>query len=221
MDAGATDEGSVEGLRSELEDVRASRSRIAAAAEGERRTMERELHDGAQQQLIALSLKVQLARELADTDPGALADLLDGIADDVRETLDDLRGLAWRIYPSLLLDGGLVEALRAAAADLAIPTRIEAAGTVRCPTEVESAVYFCCLDALRSAAEDAGPDARATVAVRVEQAALAFDLTVKEAGPWPDGALAAARDRIEALGGQLTVSPGAGLSGTVPLVPSR
>src|SRR5436309_1484166 len=102
-------------LRVEVEDLRASRSRVVAAADAGRRQIERDLHDGAQQHLVALSVNLQLARRLLENDPAAAVALLDEIGRDVRTALDDVRALAYRVYPPLLLDRGLVEALLAAA----------------------------------------------------------------------------------------------------------
>jgi signal transduction histidine kinase len=215
-------EDSLQTLRVEIADLRASRGRIAAAADAERRTIERELHDGAQQQLIALSLNIQLARELAASDVPALERLLEEITHDVHAVLDDLRGLAWRVYPSLLLDAGLVEALRAAASDSAVPTRVTATVPDRLPAAVEAAVYFCCIDVLRSAADHARGVARATVDVAPHDGSLVFEVTVEGAGlAPPESDLTAARDRIDTLGGLLTITAGPGTSarvrGAIPL----
>src|SRR5262245_32104854 len=95
--------GSLDELSRELEELRASRTRVMAAADGERRRIERGLHDGVQQHLIALAVSLQLARELADSDPAALKALLEDITRDVREALESVRALAHGIYPSLLI----------------------------------------------------------------------------------------------------------------------
>src|SRR5713101_462314 len=149
--------------RPEVEELRASRARVVAAADAERRRIERDLHDGVQQHLVALAVNLQLARQLADSDPAAALTLLEEIGQAVREALDGVRALAQSIYPPLLLDRGLAEALRSAASGAGIHTRVEAAASDRYPSEVEATVYFCCLEALHNAAKHAGAGARATV----------------------------------------------------------
>ena len=111
-----------------------------------RRALERELHDGPQQQLVALAVGLQLARQLADSDPPALPAYLDELTRNVHDALDELRAIAARIYPALLLDGGLTEALRTVAP-------VEADAVARYPADVEAEVYFRCLDAVERATE--------------------------------------------------------------------
>jgi signal transduction histidine kinase len=221
---GPLDQGSLEELRLQVEELRASRARVAGAADALRRGIERDLHDGAQQRLVALAVNVQLALQLADSDPAALKTLLEEIGRDVHEALGDVRQLAWRIYPSLLLDRGLVEALRAAASDAVISTRVEATAVGRYSPEVEAAVYFCCLEALQNAGEaEAGE--RATIRVRQEQGTILFEVSVDGAvfEQWTKRDLTSMSDRLGALGGRLTISSEAGrgafVSGTIPLSP--
>jgi len=219
---------SVDELRLQVEELRASRARVVAAADAERRRIERDLHDGVQQHLVALSVNLQLARQLADSDLAAAKTLLEEIGRDVREALEAVRELAHRIYPPLLLDRGLADALRAAASEAGIPTRVEAAALHRYSPEAEATVYFCCLEALQNAAEHAGAGARATVRAWHEQGALRFEVTDDGAG-FEQGArrlgpgLTSIGDRLGALGGRLTISsePGRGtrVSGTIPLAP--
>jgi signal transduction histidine kinase len=222
---GPLDQGSLEELRLQVEKLRASRARVAAAADALRRGIERDLHDGAQQRLVALAVNVQLALQLADSDPAALKTLLEEIGRDVHEALGDVRQLAWRIYPSLLLDRGLVEALRAAASDAVISTRVEATAVGRYSPEVEAAVYFCCLEALQNAGEEAKAGERATIRVRQEQGTLLFEVIVDGAvfEQWTKRDLTSMSDRLGALGGRLTISSEAGrgafVSGTIPLSP--
>ena len=214
-------------LRLQLEELRASRARVVALADAERRRIERDLHDGAQQHLVALAVNLQLARQLADSDPAAVKALLEEIGLDVREALENVRALAHGIYPPLLLDRGLSEALRAAAAAATIPTRLEASAVARYPPEIEATVYFCCIEALRNAAAHAGPGATATVRLWRDGDTLVFDVTDDGVGfeeTKPRGAgLDNMGDRLGALGGQLTIStePGRGarVSGTIPLAP--
>ena len=212
----------------QVEELRASRARVVAEADAERRRIERELHDGVQQHLVALAVNLQLARQFADTDPGAAKAILEESARDVREALESVRDLGLRIYPPLLSALGLGEALRAAAAEAGLPTRVEAPTLERYAAEVEAAVYFCCLDALENAARHAGAGARAVVRAWQEHGALRFEVSddgagcVQDAEPL-DAGLASVRDRVDALGGRLVVSsePGRGtrVSGTIPLEP--
>ena len=217
------DQASLDELRLQVEELRASGARMLAAADAERRRIERDLHDGAQQHLVALAVNLQLARQLADSDPDSAKTLLEEIARDVREALEDVRQLAQRVYPPLLLDYGLADALQAAAVDAPIPTRVEAAALDRCPPEIEATAYFCCLEALQSAGEHTASGTRATIRAWHDQGALRFEVTVDDAnfGEWAKGDLTGMSDRLGALGGRLAVSSGAGqgtcVSGTIPL----
>ena len=216
--------GRLDDLRLEVEELRAARSRLIASADAERRRIERDLHDGVQQQLVALAVNLQLARQLADGDPAALMPLLEEIGRDVQEALEDVRRLASRVYPAFLLDRGLVDALRAAAAQAAVPTHVEALPSVgRYSTEIEAAAYFCCVEALEDAAGPPQPGERATIRLRQAERALVFDVVVEGGGPgpWAEKDLLGIGDRLGAVGGRLEVSPdtgrGARLSGTIPL----
>lgn len=186
---------------SEVDDPRALAARIRAAADAERRGIERDLHDGVQQDLVALAVNLQLARKLADSDLAATSTLLDEMRQDVQETLDGVRALAQGVYPPILPVRGLADALRTIA-------RVEATAVGRYPLEVEETVYFCCLELLRNA--------RASATVRLWQAegtlcfAITGDIVV-------DGDhLAVVRDRLAALGGRLTTSAG-DARGMIPL----
>ena len=190
---------------------------VADASDAERRAIERRLHDGVQQHLVALAVNVQLVRQAMDTDLAAAHTLLDEMGHDVREALDGIRELAGEIYPPLLLDRGLTEALSATAAAVAVPTHVVADGLQRYPSTIEATVHFCCREALRSAA-----GARATVHVWADDDGLHFE--VRDDGPTDgrdEATLRAASDRTEALGGALHVSrePGAGrlVTGTIPV----
>jgi signal transduction histidine kinase len=204
-------DNSLDAVRLEIEQLHASRARVALAADAERRRIERDLHDGAQQHLVALAVNVQLARQLVDIDRDAARTLLEEIGHDVRAALESVRELAQRIYPPLLIDRGLVEALRAAASACAAGVRVEAAALDRYAPEVESAVYFCCVETFG----DGG--APATVRVWHDDGALRFDVTHDSTVPEPVE-LTAMRDRLGALGGRLTVTP-EGVSGTIPVSP--
>ena len=190
------------------------------AADADRRRIERELHDGPQQHLVALAVNLQLARQLADADPAAAKALLDEMGRDVQQALDETGKLAHRIYPPLLEAGGLAAALRAAAVSTGIPTRIEVETGARYPPEIAGAAYYCCLEVL----ERAGPGARATITVRDEEGTLVFEVAEDGAGSSAtpsEELLDRLRDRIEALGGRLTIQsePGHGIrvTGSIPL----
>jgi signal transduction histidine kinase len=207
--------------RLEVEESRASRRRLVLAADADRRRIERELHDGPQQDLVALAVNLQLARRLVDVDPAAALALLDEIRRDVHEALDGARQLASRVYPPLLETGGLGVALRSAAAVLGVPVYVHVPVGTAWPPEIAGTVYFCCVEVL----ERLGAGARATVTVREEGGELAFEILNEAADSgvtMADAPLARLRDRVEALGGRLTLASGSGrgtrISGSLPLV---
>lgn len=212
-------------LARQAEELQASRARIVRVADAERRRIERDLHDGAQQHLVALAVKIGLARELAQRDPAEALPLLAELGVDAREAVNELRRLAHGIYPPLLLDRGLGEAISAAATRSPQAVEVRAGGVRRQTQEVEAAVYFCCLEALQNAAKHAGPHARVRVCIEDVDAALTF--SVEDDGEGFDvdarprgGGFTNMSDRLGAVGGQLTVTstPGEGtrVSGRVP-----
>ena len=142
-----------EELLARLEDLKASRQRLVAAQDEERRKLERNLHDGAQQQLVALSVKARLAQQLARRDPAQVALMLEQIQSDTNDALENLRDLARGIYPPLLQDKGLVAALEAQARKAVVPTAVQGNGIGRFGQDVEAAVYFSCLEALQNIAK--------------------------------------------------------------------
>ena len=221
-------QASLDELRMQAEELRASRARVVTAADAERRRIERDLHDGAQQHLVGLVVNLRLARELADADPAEAKALLESLGHDAKQAFEELRELAHGIYPPLLLDRGLVEALCAVAGRAAIGARVEASAIGRYPPQVEATVYFCCVEALQNAAKHAGAAAGATVRIVEEEGVLRFDVVDDGAGFDPRSArrgagLTSMGDRLGALGGHLTVSAepdrGTRVSGTIPLVP--
>ncbi|MGH2546387.1 MAG: GAF domain-containing sensor histidine kinase, partial [Actinomycetota bacterium] len=133
-----------------IEELRASRQRLVSAQDVERRRLERNIHDGAQQQLVALSVKMRLLKTLARKDPGKAEELVDQLQADALDALDDLRDLARGIYPPLLADQGLVSALEAQARKAAIPVEVDPDGVGRYPQEAEATAYFCVLEALQN-----------------------------------------------------------------------
>ncbi len=208
-----------------IEELRASRQRLIAAQDEERRKIERDLHDGAQQQLVALAVQLKLARTLAERDPAKAGQLVSGLQTTAGEALEDLRDLARGIYPPLLADQGLAAALEGQARRAAIPVTIEASGVGRYPREVESAVYFCSLEALNNVAKYAGASA-AEVRLAQEDGHLSFSVRDDGAGfdPAVTGygtGLHGMADRLDAIGGDLEVesSPGHGtvVRGRVPV----
>jgi signal transduction histidine kinase len=223
---GSALEASLDDLRRQAHELRASRSRIVAAGDAERRRIERDLHDGAQSQLYALAVNVKLARELAESDPSRARGVLEQLSVELEQALDQFRDLARGIYPTVLADRGLVDGLRAAVSRAMLPVRLDAEARRRYPTEVEATVYFCCLEALQNAGRHAGAGASATVHVWEDDGRLrfvvaddgtGFDMTARR-----DGAgLVNLGDRVGALGGELAVrsSPGHGttVEGAVPL----
>lgn len=215
---------SLENLKQANEDLQASRARIVATGDAERRKIERNLHDGAQQHLVALAVNLRLAKDMLADDPASAAEMLDALGDAVKDTIQELRDLAHGIYPPLLMDAGLSEALRAAANRSPLSVTVDADGVGRHSSEVEAAVYFCCLEALQNAAKHA-PDASVHVAV-TETDALRFE--VHDDGPGFDVAAATAghgyvnmSDRLGAIGGTVewrsTPGDGATITGTIPL----
>jgi signal transduction histidine kinase len=223
---GSALEASLDELQLQADELRASRARVVAAADAERRRIERDLHDGAQQHLVALAVNLRLARELAESDPIGARAVLEELAGDVHEALEEIRDLAHGIYPQLLVDRGLSEGLRAAVSRAPVRARLETGAIGRYGPEVEATVYFCCLEALQNVGKHAGRDARATLRVWEEQEGLRFEVADDGAGfdprTGPRGSgLSNMSDRLGALGGRLSVAsaPGDGtrVAGAVPL----
>jgi signal transduction histidine kinase len=207
-------------LREANAELTASRARLVSAADAERRRIERDIHDGAQQHLAALAVNLGLARTLLGGDPedtASVEGLLDEMQADVRETIAQVRDLAHGIYPPLLRQAGLPEALRAAATRSPNAVTVELAGSGgRQEPDVEAALYFCALEALQNIAKHA-PNAAATV--RLGTTGDTLVLEVEDDGPGYDpGADAAGQgrqnmtDRVGAVGGTVRVDtvPGRG-----------
>jgi signal transduction histidine kinase len=211
-------------LQARIDDLRASRRRLVQAQDTERQRIERNLHDGAQQQLVALNVQLTLLEDAAD-DPGEVREITGELRAGLRAALDDLRALARGIYPPLLADQGLSAALHAQAGKAALPVEIEADGIGRYPREAEAAAYFCILEALQNVAKYARAS-RATVALSCPDGHLGF--TVTDDGDGFDAAkathgtgLQGMADRLAAVGGTLRVdsAPGSGttIGGTLPV----
>jgi signal transduction histidine kinase len=207
-----------------IEDLRTSRRRLVTAQDEERRRLERNIHDGAQQQLVALTVKARLAEQMIDRDPAKARDLVAQIGADTTGTLEDLRDLARGIYPPLLADKGLAAALEAQGRRAAVPVAVEADGVGRLDRDVEAGVYFCVLEALNNVAKYAGAshvDVRlwwqdGEVVFEVSDDGVGFDPAARGYGT----GLRGMADRLEALSGTLEVrsAPTAGtkILGRVP-----
>jgi signal transduction histidine kinase len=217
-------------LGSTIDELRDSRARIAAAGHAERRKIERDLHDGAQQHLFALGMKLELAaRAVAAKDP-ALAKELSGVGEELSQVLDDLRQLARGAYPSALVDFGLEKALTSVAWRSSQPTKVSATAIGRYSPEIEAAVYFCCLESLQNVARHAGADARAEIRLWTANGDLCFavedDGVGFRSGSVREGSgFANMDDRLAVFGGTLTVEAtrprGTTVRGSVPLGGSR
>jgi len=213
-------------VRRQADDLRASRARVVAAADAERRRIERDLHDGAQQRLIALAVKLRLVRELAAVDPAQAKAVLAELGDDLERTIEELRDLAHGIYPPLLARRGLRAALSTAALGASDPVLVDVATRARYPAEVEAAVYFCCLEALQNAAKHAGDGARVMLSVHEDEDALVLEVSDDGAGFDPRASqrgagIANMADRLGAIGGRMriesTTGAGTRVVGTIPL----
>jgi signal transduction histidine kinase len=202
-----------------IEELRASRRRIVTAQDARAKKLERNIHDGAQQRLVALAVKLRLAEQLTKRDPDKAAEMLADLQRETTETLEELRDLARGIFPPLLADKGLAEALRSQAQKAAVPTTVEADGVGRYPQEVEAAVYFSCLEALQNIAKYAEAQG-ARIRLRATDGELAFEVVDDGRGFDPANAprgsgLQGMSDRLEALGGRIDVTSAAGTGTTV------
>jgi signal transduction histidine kinase len=208
-----------------IEDLRASRQRLVAAQDEERIRLERNLHDGAQQQLVALAVRQRLVESVLERDPARARELMAELQAQTTEALETLRDLARGIYPPILADRGLEAALEAQIRRAAVPIELEADVSYRYPREIEAAVYFSCLEALQNVAKYA--NATRTI-VRLDDAPGWLTFTVADNGVGFDPArtsfgtgIMGIQDRVEALGGTLEVRsrPGSGtnLTGRLPV----
>ena len=201
-------------LQARLDDLRASRQRLVTAQDEERRKLERNLHDGAQQYLVAIKVKLGLVEMLASKDPERARATVAQLKGDADEALETLRDLARGIYPPLLADKGLPAALESQARKATVPVSVEATLTRRYPQEMEAAVYFCCLEALQNIQKYAEATT-ATIRLREHHDELRFEIeddgtgfdvatTAKGAG------LSNMVDRFDALGGEVHVTSAVG-----------
>jgi signal transduction histidine kinase len=200
-------------LRRQIEELRASRKRLTLAADAERRGIERALHEGVQQDLVGLAASLEVAAGSVDSDPAAAKALLDELHRETRRALTEMQELANRVFPALLEAGGLVAELRAAASRAGVLARIDVDVHIAVPPEIAGAVYFCALDAF----ERAPAGTPVMVSVRGEEGALAFEIDAH-------GDLGSERraphDRVEALGGSVTITAGSDrttVAGSLPI----
>ena len=220
--------GLTEELRARIDDLQAAQKRLVAAQDDERRRLERNIHDGAQQQLVALTVKLRLADTLIERDPSRAREMLDQLRSDTNDALEDLRDLARGIYPPLLADKGLLSALEAQARKASLPVEVQAREIDRYPQEIEAAAYFSCLEALQNVAKYAQAS-RAIVTLSDGKGQLRFEVADDGLGFDPSDVaygtgLQGIADRLGALAGTLTVTSSVGsgttVAGTIP-VPDR
>jgi signal transduction histidine kinase len=206
-------------LRASVADLRASRARLASAADAVRREIERNLHDGAQQRLVALRMRLADAEAQVVSDDG-LRRSLGELGADTEETIDELRSLAHGVYPAVLVDHGLASALTSVAGRSPVPVRVETVLPGRFAPAIEAAVYFCCLEAIQNAAKHAGVGARVTVSVRAHAGRVGFEIRDDGVGfevhdVRGGHGLTNLRDRVAAVGGDVHVASGHGAGTTV------
>jgi signal transduction histidine kinase len=200
-----------------VDELRASRLRIVQAAERERRRLEQDLHDGAQQRLVEIQVRVYNARLLVDR--ADLAKQLEAIQKAAEAALDELRTLARGIHPVTLRDLGPAAALRALAEHSVVPIRVRDEGIARSSAAIEEAIYFCAREAIQNSTKHAGQGAEVTVMLRRRQGAIEVTISDNGVGMSPEDAttgigILGMRDRIEAVGGRLVIvsHPGRGTS---------
>jgi signal transduction histidine kinase len=204
----------LEDLSARAEELRASRERLIETQDDERRRLERDIHDGAQQNLVALAVNLRLADTLLHRSPPRAAEVLSQQSHAAQQAIDNLTQLSRGIYPALLADDGLVPALAAVAATSTLPVTLAADPTLRLPAGIAAALYFCCLEALQNAAKHSGAT---SVRVAIERTPERVRMTVRDDGrgftvsdATTGAGTANMRDRIDALGGSFSIISAAG-----------
>jgi signal transduction histidine kinase len=202
-----------------IEDLKASRLRLVAAQDQERRRIERNIHDGAQQQLVAIGVKQRLLGSMIGRDDGKARELVEQLAHDTTDALENLRDLARGIYPPLLADQGLVSALQAQARKAPVPATVQAEGVERFTPDVEAAVYFSCLEALQNIGKYAEAS-RADISLSSDDGTLTFRVSDDGRGFDPatisyGTGLQGISDRLAALDGTVEIESGPGRGTTV------
>ena len=205
----------VDRLRDELIELRASRRRLSEAAHADRRAIERELHDGIQQYLVALAMELRRLGTLVDRDASAAGDLLDEMTANVREALDEATRLASRIYPAMLEGRGFASALRSVASDAGVTSAVDVPAVVEYPPDITAALYWTWVEALSSAQ----PGSEAAMSLVEVDGGLTFEIAI--AAGLAERDLERLRDRLEALDGHVQVQDGEGggarVQGWLPL----
>jgi signal transduction histidine kinase len=192
------------------EQLLASRKRLVQVADEERRRLERDLHDGAQQRLVALTHRLHLALKFLGSDDERVREQLDVCALEVREAIDDLRRVANGLHPPVLTEAGLPAALRALARRSPLPVTLRSAPERRFAAEIETAVYYLVSEALTNTVKHAGATA-ASVDVRSEDGRLVVEVADDGRGgadPAQGSGLRGLNDRVEAVGGTLVITSG-------------
>jgi len=202
-------------LEAAVEETRFSRARMMASADAERRRLERDLHDGAQQRLIALSIRLATLAQLVESDPHQARARLEELAGDAQAALDEIRSLARGLYPASLIDGGLVVALEDVARRMPLPVTVEGDRDARYPSGVEVAMYFVCLEALQNVVKHAQGPRGATVRIRASRGVLVGEVVDDGAGFSEEDVVAGAgfanmQDRLATVGGRLSVATATG-----------
>ena len=216
----------VEALERQADELRASRARVVVAADAERRRIERDLHDGAQQYLVGLAANLRASQDLIKSDPEKAQAILEELSGTVGQAMQEFRDLSHGIYPPLLQDRGLGEALANAARGLPIPARVDPDGIGRYDPAVEATIYFCCVEALQNASKHGGGNA----AVRLweQNGKVCFEVSDDGPGIDPNGkpgaGLTNIRDRVGAIGGSVEIGAangtGTAVRGSIPVQPS-
>jgi len=212
-------------------ELAAVRKRLVSVAEHERRRIERSLHDGAQQHLVGMMVRMAVAREVLLAEPDMAPAILRDLGREVQHALDELRELSHGLYPPVLVDHGLAEALRSAARHSPLPVDAEIGEVGRFEPSQEAAVYFCCAEALQNAVKHAGADPRIRVRLWLDHdTALSFEVTDDGRGfvpgpPATGSGLMGMLDRVESVGGTLAIdsAPGRGTAvrGRIPATAVR
>jgi signal transduction histidine kinase len=204
----------LEELSTRAEELRASRERLIETQDDERRRLERDIHDGAQQNLVALAVNLRLADTVLRRSPARAAEVLSQQSQAAQDAIDNLTQLSRGMYPALLSDDGLVPGLAAVSATSALPITLAADPTLRLPAEIAAALYFCCLEALQNAAKHSGAT---SVRVAIERTPDRVRMTVCDDGrgftvseATPGAGTANMRDRIDAVGGTCSITSAAG-----------
>ncbi|HWK26100.1 MAG TPA: sensor histidine kinase [Solirubrobacter sp.] len=200
-------------LAASLHELEDSRNRLVRAADQERSRIERDLHDGAQQRLVMLRIKLSLAAELLESDPATGREAVAELGEEVERALKEVREIARGVYPAILSDRGLEDALRGGVADSLLPVHLITHGVERQPPEIELAIYYVCLEALQNATKHARGASAIWITLRQDDDQLTCE--VRDDGPGfvavrAPGGLRNMADRIEAVGGSLVIESALG-----------